>query len=214
MGELVEGEKQIAEVTGRSVAQVRREVSMIPDPLPAWRPREGAKGRLWGLRSRLALWALRHPVHGEADGVPASGVLEVVVGGEAIASVVRVRPGRLWRLLPWTGPGGKLRDPLPVSVGEDGSLRAYRDALHDWLDRRDEHAGSGREPTPRRRWKSRLVTERKREMRERALLESAGARSEKNAARVPSEGQDGKFCPMAKGPEGRGKNRRAPEGET
>jgi hypothetical protein len=187
VGERVDGEKAIAEVTGRSVAQVRREVAMIPDPLPAWRIK-GAKGRLWALRSRLALWALRHPV----DGEPESGRLLVLEGGEAIASFVRVQPGRLWRLLPWTGPGRKLEDPLPVWV-DGGRLRAFRDALHDWLDRRSEHAGAGKAPTPRRRWQSRLVTERKREMREKRLPESAGARSEKKATRVLKEAQDGKY---------------------
>jgi len=152
----VEGEKDIAEVTQRSVAQVRREVASYPDPLPAWKLR-GAKGRLWGLRSRLAAWAQRHP----ADGAPVSGELAVVEGGEAIGRVVRIRPGRLWLFLPWTQPGKLLLDPLPVWRGDDGSLRAYREALHDWLDRRSEHAGAGKAPTARR-WKSRLVTAKKR----------------------------------------------------
>lgn len=148
----VEGEKAIAEFVGCSVAWLRVEVATYPDPVPVRRFR---RRRIWGFRDRLELWRRRHPL----DGAPPSGDLVVLVGREDILRVVRLTPRQLRRLLPWSSP--LALDPLPVWRGEDGQLRAYRDALHDWLDRQSEHAGAGRAPT-RRRWKSKLGSAKRR----------------------------------------------------
>lgn len=168
----VEGEKAIAELVGRTVLELRREQTLYPDPVPVRRFRGW---HVWGYRDRLALWARRHPRPGEP---PPIGLGEVA-GREAIARVVRRTQRQLRRLLPWSDPA--VADPVPVWRGEDGVLRAYRDALHDWLDRQSEHAGAGKAPVMRR-WKSKLVAAKKR--RDRAGSEAGPERKSASGDRA------------------------------
>ena len=181
---LVEGDKGIAALLGVSVETVRRQRATYPDPLPARRLRRGRGGGVWVRRERLRLWQLRHAK-------PVVGDLPMVTGRLGIARFVRLSVRQCRRLLPWTSP--PVRDPLPVWRDAAGHLRAYRDALLDWLDRQSEPSAA---PRYQRRWESNLVTKRKRRARsegEPVRRPPASARevTESTAQKIRQEGSKG-----------------------
>ncbi len=129
---IVEGDKGIAAIVGRSTEWARRERATYPDPLPAKRFRGG---RVWAHRSRVALWLQRR----DPD---ASSGLVVVHGVVRIARVVCRCVAHCQALLPWAAK--PVRDPIPAWKSEDGKVHAYRDALVDWLDRQSAPSASPR----------------------------------------------------------------------
>lgn len=188
MDDIVEGAKAFAALLDMSPAMVREELATYPDPLPAWRLRGG---RIWSRRSQLLAWGARHPRVGRrrSDDVrhPLPGL--VVVSGRAkVARVVRLRWRQVLRLLPWSPPPPP--DPIPAWRNAEGVVCAYRCALLDWLDRQSVASSS---PRFRRRWESKLVTERKRRKgcEREAVSETAPAHTKRQAARMPDSCQEG-----------------------
>lgn len=178
---IVEGYKGIAALLNEPESSLRREANSYPDPLPV--RQFGDDGRVWAKPERLRLHRLRH-----ADGAqhPIAG-LAIVELWERVAKLARLSIERARKLAPWVEPA--VEDPLPVMHREDGTIWAYREALIDWLDRRSRTAGA---PRYRRRWGGQKASAKRgrpqrkgAKKRARTLPESAGARSEQKAARVP-----------------------------
>ena len=131
---ILDGDKGIAEFVGRRVRWVRDQRATYPDPLPAKRFRGGL---IWAHRSRVALWLLRHAKKkaGPSD-------LVIVCSIPSIARVVGRSVDACNRLLPWASK--PVRDPIPAWRTSAGRVRAYRDALVDWLDRQSAPSASPR----------------------------------------------------------------------
>lgn len=172
MGEVVvEGIKGFAAALDMSERTVRREMASYPDPLPAKRYRGGV---VWARDDRLTLWKRRR-----FEARPAQG-LTLITSLRRIGKFVRLSLSRAKELAPWHRKAPA--DPLPLWRDASGRVHAYRDALLDWLDRQSAPAAAPR--FRRKRWESKLVTERRKRRKADERDEVTGDRARSAA---PSE---------------------------